>query len=241
MSETTVACLGDSYTEAKESFDWIRALKQRPGNASFRFYNFGIGGDLAYNALQRLPDVVNCHPDRLIVLLGTNDVMALIVKQLSGFYRRTKHLPVEPSPDWYRENMQSIVRRLKMETQARIALCSLPPLGEDPTSVVPLQAEANRRVAEYNATIKQITMDEGVSYLPVHERLQEQILASPGQAFATPSLLQLGRDAFNRLVLRRSLDEVGRRNGWYLHTDGIHLNSRGGSVLVDLVQEFISA
>jgi hypothetical protein len=28
-------------------------------------------------------------------------------------------------------------------------------------------------------------------------------------------------------------------NGWRFHTDGIHLNSRGGIIVADLVQEFI--
>jgi hypothetical protein len=28
-------------------------------------------------------------------------------------------------------------------------------------------------------------------------------------------------------------------NGWRFHTDGVHLNSRGGMIVADLVQEFI--
>jgi hypothetical protein len=28
-------------------------------------------------------------------------------------------------------------------------------------------------------------------------------------------------------------------NGWRFHSDGVHLNSRGGMLLADLVQEFI--
>ena len=34
-------------------------------------------------------------------------------------------------------------------------------------------------------------------------------------------------------------DEVAQLNGWQLHTDGVHLNSRGGMIVADLVQEFI--
>lgn len=239
--QTVVACFGASYTEAKGSYDWIGALKQKPCNASFRFYNFGIGGDLAYNGLQRLPDVINCHPDRVVVLFGTNDVMTLVSKKLLWYLRRWKHISRDPSPDWYRENMQAIVNHLKKETQARIALCSLPPIGEDPTSNLPFQATINRLIIEHNVIIKQISIDEEVSYIPVYERMQEQILGSPGQAFAAFNFLPLYRNAFNQYVLHKSLDEIGRRNGWFLHTDGIHLNSRGGKLLADLVQEFLNS
>ncbi len=52
--------------------------------------------------------------------------------------------------------------------------------------------------------------------------------------------LSFYRDAFRLLVLHRSLDEIAQKNGWRFHTDGLHLNSRGGKMLADLVQEFIS-
>ncbi len=47
------------------------------------------------------------------------------------------------------------------------------------------------------------------------------------------------RDAFRVLVLRKSLDEVARINGWRFHTDGVHLNSVGGMIVADLIQKFI--
>jgi lysophospholipase L1-like esterase len=241
MGTTIVACLGASATEATGSYDWIRDLAQRPDNASLRFYRFAEGGDLAYNGLQRLPDIINCHPDYVIALLGDNDVLALISKKVAQFDRLTKHLPSQPSPQWYRENMQAIVRRLKSETKAAIALCSLIPIGEDPGSANPFQAEANRRIEEYSAILKDIAREEVVSYLPFYERIHELILASPGRAFTSFDFLPFYRDVFRQFVLHKSHDEIGRLNGWRFHRDGIHLNSRSGTLLADLVQEFLSA
>jgi hypothetical protein len=40
--------------------------------------------------------------------------------------------------------------------------------------------------------------------------------------------------------MREALDEVGRKNGWRLHTDGVHLNRRGGLVAADLIQRFLA-
>jgi hypothetical protein len=51
--------------------------------------------------------------------------------------------------------------------------------------------------------------------------------------------LSFYRDAFRVLVLRKSPDEVALLNGWRFHTDGVYLNSRGGMIAVDLVQDFL--
>jgi lysophospholipase L1-like esterase len=234
-----VACLGASATDATGSYDWIGDLARRPNNASLRFYRFAEGGDLAYNGLQRLPAIIACHPDYVIMLLGDNDVLALISTKVALFDRLTKQLPSPPSPQWYREIIQAIVRRLRSDTSARIALCSLIPIGEDPGASNPFQAEANRRIAEYSAILKEIAQEEAVSYLPFYERIHELILASPGRAFTSFNFLPFYRDVFRQFVLRKSNDEIGRLNGWQLHRDGIHLNSRSGKILADLVQEFL--
>jgi lysophospholipase L1-like esterase len=238
--KAVVACLGASATEAIGSYDWIRDLAQQPGNAAWRFYRFAEGGDLAYNGLGRLPAIINGHPDYVIVLLGDNDVLALLSKKHSQFVRLTKHLPGQPSPKWYRETMQAIVRRLKSETKAAIALCSLIPIGEDPGSSNPFQAEANQLIEEYSAILKDIAQVEAVSYLPLYERMHQLILASPGRPFTSFDFLPFYRDAFRQFVLHKSHDEIGQLNGWRFHRDGIHLNSRSGKLLADLVQEFLS-
>jgi lysophospholipase L1-like esterase len=235
-----VACLGSSSTAGKgQAFDWIGELERRPCNAHFRFRNLGVGGDLAYNALQRLPEVLACQPDKIVVWVGANDVFALVSKKVRRFFQVSKRLPNEPSPEWFRENLRAIVRRLKAETSAAVGLCSLPPIGEDSVSTDPLQGEINRRIDEYSATIKLIAQEEDVDYLPAHEAVLAQIVAEPGRAFTSFRLFRLYRDAFRAFVLRKSPDEIARMNGWRFHTDGVHLNSRGAMIVADLVQEFI--
>lgn len=235
-----MACLGSSSTAGKgQAYDWIGELKRRPRNKGISFRNFGVGGDLAHNALQRLPAVLACRPSRVVVLIGGNDVLALISKTARRFFRISKHIPTEPSPEWFRENLRTIARRLKIEVPATIALCSLPLIGEDPASVNPFQRELNLRIEEYSAIIKEIAREESVGYLPVYEMMLAQIVATPGRAFTSFRFLPFYRDAFRVLVLGKSPDEVARLNGWRFHTDGVHLNSRGGMIVADLVQEFI--
>ncbi|HUI90438.1 MAG TPA: GDSL-type esterase/lipase family protein [Anaerolineales bacterium] len=241
LKKKIVACLGASATVAIGSYDWIRDLEQRPGNAPFCFYRFAEGGDLAYNGRRRVPAIIKREPDYIIVLLGENDVLALISKKVQRFVRIGKQIPRQPSPEWYRENMQTIARDLKSGTSARIALCSLIPLGEDPKPVDPFQAEANRRIAEYSAILEDVASLEGLRYLPLYERMQELILASPGRPFTSFDFLPFYRDVFRQFVLRMDHDEIGRLNGWRFHRDGIHLNSISGKILADLAHEFINS
>ena len=235
-----VACLGSSSTAGKgQAFDFIGELKRRPRNDRFDFRNFGVGGDLAYNALQRLPPVIASRPEKVVVWVGANDVLALVSPKVRRFFRMSKHLPAEPSLEWFRENIQAIAHRLKMETKASVALCSLPPLGEDPTSAVAFQSALNRGIQRYSETIRDVALKEDVGYIPLHEAMLEQIQASPGRAFTSFQFLPFYRDAFRVLVLRKTPDEVAQLNGWRFHTDGVHLNSRGGMIAADLIQKFI--
>src|SRR5262249_27437584 len=120
-------------------------------------------------------------------------------------------------------------------------LCSLQPMGEDPDSLDPFQKRLNQLVHEYSGIAQRVAREEGVMYLPFNERLNEAIRAAPGRALTGVRILPMYRDAFRLLVLRWSLDKIAGRNGWRFHTDGIHLNSRGGKILADLVQPFVAA
>src|SRR5258708_37058787 len=107
---TVIACLGASITAAKGSFNWIGELEKRPIQLKqFRFYNLGVGGDLAYSALQRLPSVVACHPDKVVIIVGHNAIAALVFKKVRRIFGGWKHLPSDPSHEWYRPELPPIV------------------------------------------------------------------------------------------------------------------------------------
>lgn len=107
-----------------------------------------------------------CGPDTVTLLVGTNDVR--------------NGVPVKQ----YSENLGAIVDRVRTRTSARIALMSLPPLGED------LNADINHRLDAYNAAIKETANRTHATYLPVHEEMAD-ILRQRGEhgtpyGFAVP-------------------------------------------------------
>jgi len=240
-TRTRVACLGASSTAGKgQAFDWIGALRRRPANAHVRFVNLGVGGDFAGDTLRRVPQVIACRPDCVILWVGGNDVLAALSP---GFDRAArllrKTVPRPPSPLAFADAVAATVRALKAGTAARLALCSLAPVGEAPDATEPFQAAVNRRVAEYSGIVAALARAENAAYIPVHEALSQEIRRAPGKEFTGFRFRPFYGDAFRTMVLRRHVDEIARNNGWRFHSDGMHLNSRGGMIVADLVQELI--
>jgi len=239
---TTVACLGASSTAGKaQAFDWIGELRRRPANAHLRFVNLGVGGDFAGDALARVPQALASNPDQVILWVGGNDVLAALSRHFDRAARLLrKTVPRPPSPEAFGDAVAATVGTLKAGTAARLALCSLAPYGEAPDSTRPFQAALNRRIAEYSGIVAAIARAEGAAYIPVHEALSEAIRAAPGKELTGFRFRPFYGDALRTAVLRQSVDALARRNGWRFHSDGMHLNSRGGMIVADLVEEFIN-
>jgi len=153
--------------------------------------------------------------------------------------RSSKKLPRSPSPPWYRENMREIVRRLKAGSTAKIALCSLPVLGED------LVSQANMQTQAHNAILAEIAHQEQVAYLPVHE-CQADILRAhhqgAGRTLEGQMLLPMTmKFLLFRNVLRFSHDRISQMNGFLLTIEGIHMNSTGAALIASQIEPFLRA
>ena len=229
-----VVCLGASIVHGSVSFNFVNLLKEKLGSKGFRFVNAGVNGDLAYNVLQRLDPVIAARPDFVVILVGTNDAMSTTSERAESRYIRRNGLPQRPSLDWYRENLEAIVDNLQQRTGAKIALSSLPVLGEDLTSV-PIQL-----ISRYNEAIKGVAEKYHVVFLPVFES-QVQYLRSaqhgPGRSFQGFGLLW--RSILRHRVLGQSFDKISEKNGFLLTIEGIHMNSRGGTMIADQVKAFL--
>jgi lysophospholipase L1-like esterase len=239
----TVACLGSSTTAAKGTYNWIAALHRRPQNTRFRFANFGVGGDLSFNTVQRVDSALRLRPKRAIVLVGTNDILASVFPNFRRIVRVWKRPPGDPSPAALGHNLATTVAKLRQDGTLTIGLTSLAVVGEDPHSSDPVQSRLNELFAVYNGVIRDLAASEGVHYIPFYESFEDALhhaqTAKPFTRFSFPAFY---RDYLVReLILRRSFDEISRLNGWSFHIDGIHLNTRGGEILTEVVQRFLDS
>jgi lysophospholipase L1-like esterase len=230
-----VICLGASIVRGQVSYNFVNLLNQRMAKDGFQFVNAGVAGNQAYNVLMRLDSVIAYQPDFVIILVGTNDVTATLSPTLARISRLMRRFPRSPSAEFYKYNMLRIINALKEKTSAKIALASLPVLGED------LESIPNQLIKDYNALLKGIADEEQVSYLPVYE-LQEKYLREVQQGSGRPyeSGAMLSIKALARhYLLRQSFDEISRKHHFLLVTDGIHMNSRGATFIADEIESFL--
>jgi lysophospholipase L1-like esterase len=238
MPACTIVCLGDSITRGQISANFVDLLDSRlgaPPDSEFCFVNSGINGDLAYNVLLRLDRVIALQPRCVILMIGTNDVVATLRRSNLWISRISKWLPHIPTMAWYRQNLEEIVRRLKAETSARIALASPPIIGEH------LESVSNKRLRAYNAIIQEIAAREGMAYLPVYERFAEY-LKSTGKHAGKPHHSRLFMTAeltVRHMFFKESYVAISRREGFTIMTDGVHLNEKGAELVAEVYRDFL--
>lgn len=227
-----VACIGASIVRGRASVDFVQMLRERMPQRTF--INAGVNGNVAWEVVQRLDRILACRPSAAVILVGTNDVQATLDPRAADSARRAKGLPQDPSPVWFEECLSEVVFRLR-EAGVRVALCSLPPLGQD------LGGAANARVREFNDAIARVCHREGATYLPVHERMTD-LLASQGQDTGPawtgtwqPGLRSLGE----HYLLGRGYDEIAARAGFVLSPDGVHLDTTGAFIVAELAAGFV--
>lgn len=228
-----VVCAGDSITHGAVSVNYVDILSKRM--PQYEFSNGGVNSELAYNLTARLDPIIKLKPKVITILIGTNDVNATFgLKAVLGYYALHK-LPEVPNLLFYRENLTLIARRLKNETDARIAFLSIPPIGETVGTYVFLRSD------EYSQVVREIAAAEGVSYLPLHEKMAAYLKSLPPRAHTEFQNFSRAQSASARshFLLGRSFDEISAANGFYLLVDGIHLNSVGAAMVADLIGDFI--
>ena len=70
-----IACIGDSLTHGNIGQNWVDYLRKEFPNDVF--LNEGINANTAWQVIQRLDPILQCQPDLIILLIGTNDALGL--------------------------------------------------------------------------------------------------------------------------------------------------------------------
>ena len=107
-----VVCCGDSITHGHIGYDWVSSLRRRDGSKIY--INAGINADLTWNLNQRINDIIKHNPDYVTILIGTNDAIgSQPVKLIQDYYIQTKNLPQAPSIDWFEEQIEIFLKKIK--------------------------------------------------------------------------------------------------------------------------------
>jgi lysophospholipase L1-like esterase len=229
--------IGDSITHAHVSADFAQMLRERFAAAhispAIDVINAGINSELAYNALQRVDQVIICDPDAIAILIGTNDANGAFTPEKQVVHKKRLKLPELPTADTFRTYLTQLVARLTSETRARIALLSIPTINEDPT-----KPEFTQSV-RFSEIIRDVANAAGVTYLPLNETMVADLQANPSHPKYSfdHEILIMYKSIFAH-GFGKSWAGVARGNGNRLHTDFLHLSPAGATMVADLIDAF---
>jgi len=226
---------GDSITHGQIGENYVTMISERLDGQKYGLVNAGLNTNLAWNLLQRLDEIIECKPEVITILIGTNDANAARGEDEAKFYVKSMELPRMPDQDWYRESLHMIVTTLQKKTNAKIGLISIPPIGEDPNDF------AFKISSDYCTSIKEVASSMGVTYLPLHEKMVEYLENHPGNpAYSFKwEKIEMFLACFKRYILRKDWNSIGESRGFQIHVDYLHLNTRAAAILVDMLEEFI--
>lgn len=235
--QKVVVCAGDSITHGSVSVNYVDILSRWLPDGDYVFVNAGINSNLAYNLNLRLDDIIRCNPDYITILIGTNDANASLSDKNMRRLIKMMNLPQKPDREWFRSNLAALCVTLKASTRARIALLSLPPIGEDADSA------SFKRAMEYSRIIKEVALSQKMDYLPLNEAMTAGIRArgeKPSLSYEGNTASPLYKALAKHYILRKSYDEISEENGFLYLTDLLHLNTRGATMVAGFVQDFIT-
>ena len=231
-----VVCCGDSITHGHIGYNWVGSLRNK--DSSKIYINAGINADLTWNLNQRLDDIIKHNPDYITILIGTNDAIgSQPVKLIQDYYIQTKNLPKTPSIDWFEEQIEIFIKKIKENTSAKIAITTLPWLGEqEDASIINV-------IKSHNDIIRSMASRYDLSVLDLFAKFSDQIDKNHSVPYTTSELRRLRglRAVILHYIFGWSWTKIGEKYKLQLLCDHIHLNERGGNIMENLVEEFISS
>lgn len=230
-----VVLIGDSITHGRIGTNYIELLSQWDKGNNFDFINAGINGDLVWNVCQRVDEIVECRPDVVTVLIGTNDANASLSPESQRSYTNRKKLPTLPTHDWFRTMFTELLAELIQRTDSRIAVLSIPTIGED------FDSDEFTHSQKYSETIKEIALTMNIDYLPLNELMVERSQSVPSKTeySSRKSEFEMIKAAMRYYLLHESWDSISENRGFSHHIDYLHLNTQGAALITELIQQFL--
>ena len=214
-----VLCLGDSLTHGRIGHDWVADLRAR--HPEWHVVNAGINGQVTWQMLQRVDELLALEPAAVLLLTGCNDCMASLDRADGEAYRDGNDLPQVPDLPWFERCLGELLERLE---GVPTAVLTLAPLGEDGVD----------HVDPFNGVIRRLAP----VVLPLNERLRHD-RGGPGHRVRWARKRVVLGALGQRYLLGRSWDAIAEARGGWMLVDGIHFSDRAAAALLELVEPWL--
>ena len=231
-----VACIGDSLTNGNLGVCWVNHLRHEFPND--KFLNEGINGDVVWQVHERLEPILKCHPDVIILMIGSNDAMGSFNKRSGEGYKKKNKLPEIPTFDAFKKLLPELIDRLS--EIPKLAICTLPPIGEYPGSTI------NQHIDKFNDFIKKTAQEKHISVLAVSDSMWDELSnrTYPVKRNYNPKMMVIKKNIYGaciqHYIFKRAWDKIAESRSNWLLFDQIHLGERGARVIFNLAKEYIS-
>ena len=232
-----IACIGDSLTHGNIGDCWVENLRREFPEDTF--LNEGINGDVVWQVNKRIEPIINCSPDIIILMIGSNDAMASFNKKSGQRYKSNNKLPEIPTFENYQKLLPKLLDRLN--GTSKIAICTLPPIGENKDSAI------NQHVRKFNDFIELTANNKNINLIPVSNLLWDELSKRtyPVKSDYDPNSLPIIRRIYGGMmhhyIFKKSWDEIAKSKGQWLLFDQIHLGGRAAKILFNATKKYISS
>ena len=236
-SGRVIACIGDSLTHGNIGECWVERLRNEYPEDTV--LNEGINGDVAWQVNNRIESIVNCSPDIIILMIGSNDAMASFNKKSGERYKSNNKLPEIPTFKSYKKLLPKLLDRLN--GTSKIAICTLPPIGENIDSAI------NVHIRKFNDFIELTAKNKNIDLIPVSNLLWDELSKRtyPVKSDYDPNSLPIIRRIYGGMmhhyIFKKSWDEIAKSKGQWLLFDQIHLGGRAAKILFNATKKYISS
>jgi lysophospholipase L1-like esterase len=180
-----VVFLGDSLTEGVDGASYLRALGALvdigPSPGGVTLINAGRGGDTVLNLAHRVAhDVVPHAPDWVVIFVGVNDCRTWYVRRSFPtranlgsvyYFLRRKGIWRAVTQQRYGDGLRTLIDTLRMQTTARIALCTPATASEG------LDARAERMLDYYAARVREVAQERDCALIDIRAAFQAALAA----------------------------------------------------------------
>lgn len=232
IKKARIVFIGDSLTHGNISVNFIKMIAKKLGK-KYDYINAGMNAELAYNVLLRLESIIACKPDFITILIGTNDASAELKDIKDKKSIEMLNLPRKPDNNWYIKNLEKIISELKEKTDAKIAICSIPIMGEETSS------EAFKQSIDYSKTICEIANKHKINYLSINEKMIDYLKQNPSNPKYPHEKRLVEEAVYKHFLFRKSFDKISEGYGFSLLVDHVHINTKGAKIVADLIIDFI--
>ncbi len=233
---SVLLCLGDSITHGHIGANWVETLRARFVSQGRLVANGGVNGQQAWNVGQRLDSALTCRPDMAVLLIGSNDVMAAERQDRAASYIRQNRLPRTPDLPWSIGELRALVPRVRAAVP-RVALCTLPPLGDDPRHPI------CDLVEQYNAVVRELAVEYDCVLLDIHAALTPLLSPQETPYEGSPAYVGsvIGKVILAHYLLGRSWGSIAEAAGYGATVEGIHLTEVAAHRVAELVAGFVES